>query len=283
MKTTNIYNLPQAFENLANEEYEITPNSYGATTMLKGIREIILTRRYFDNIEQDVSDMVWMILGSAVHKILESHDATGQAETKFMHPLSKSRVTGVIDLYGDGVVEDYKTATVWKVIFGDFEDWRRQGIIYVWLLRKNGVYADKLRFHALLKDWTAREARYKKDYPQHSVWTWRYNVTTDDLIWIEQWLTDKIHRIESMLDMADDDLPQCSVDERWQTPCKYAAMKNGRKSALKVSENKADVEGIGDYVETRNGEARKCMDYCPVRNICKYGRESRAIMPESEI
>ena len=52
-------------------------------------------------------------------------------------------------------------------------------------------------------------------------------------------------------------------------------MKTGRKTALRVSETRDEVEGIGDYVEVREGEARKCRDYCPVRDICKYGREAQ--------
>lgn len=283
MKITNIYDLPKAFENIANEEYVITPNSYGATTLLKGVREIILQRRHNDDVEQDVSDMVWMILGSAVHKILESHDKTGQAETKFTWDVSKSRVSGVIDLYGDGMVEDYKTASVWKVIFGDFTDWKRQGLIYTWLLRKHGIYTDKLRFHALLKDWSARDAKYKKDYPQHSVWTWEYDVTTDDMIWADHWIEDKIARIEAAYDLTDDELPQCSPEERWQTPDKFAAMKHGRKSALKLGDTYDEVAGLGDYVEVRHGEARKCMDYCPMRDICKYGREAQGQRDKEDI
>lgn len=283
MKITNIYNLPPALVKAATSDYEPTENSYGATTLLKGVREILLTRRHWDEIEEDVSDLVWAILGQAVHKLAEEHDTTGQAETKFKWPVSQSHVTGVIDLYGDGVIEDYKTCSVWKVIYGDFTDWRKQGVIYAWLLRKHDIYIGKLRFHALIKDWSSRDARYKKDYPPHSMWTWEYDVTTDDILWAERWLGDKIARIEAMYDMPDEELPQCSPDERWQSPTTYAAMKKWRKTALRVSETRADVEGIGDYVEERPGEARKCKDYCPVRDICKYGREAQGVRDKDEI
>ena len=284
MKITNIYNLPPALVKACEDTYEPTADSYGATTLLKGVREILLTRRHWDEITQDVSDMVWMILGTAVHSLAERHDTTGQAETKFKAPMgARSQVTGVIDLYGDGVIEDYKTCSVWKVIFGDFTDWKRQGVIYTWLLRQYGIYIGKLRFHALIKDWNARDARFKPDYPPHSMWTWEYNVTTDDIKWADAWLLDKVSRIEAMVDLPDDELPQCSPDERWQTPTKYAAMKKGRKTALRVSESRDEVEGIGDYVEVREGEARKCRDYCPVRDICKYGREAQGQRTKEDI
>ena len=289
MKITNIYGLPPALVAAATDSYEPTMDSYGATTLLKGVREILLTRRHWDEISQDVSDMVWAILGKAVHSLAEEHDITGQAETKFKAPMgARSQVSGVIDLYGedangDGVIEDYKTCSVWKVIYGDFEDWRKQGIIYAWLLRQHGIYIGKLKFHALIKDWSSRDARYKKDYPPHSMWTWEYDVTTEDIKWADIWLLDKISRIEAMVDMADDELPQCSPEERWQSPTTYAAMKQGRKTALRVSETREDVEGIGDYVEVREGEARKCKDYCPVRDICEYGRRAQGVRDKEDI
>ena len=31
-------------------------------------------------------------------------------------------------------------------------------------------------------------------------------------------VVDKVSRIEAMVDLPDDELPQCSPDERWQTP-----------------------------------------------------------------
>ena len=64
----------------------------------------------------------------------------------------------------EGVVADYKTASVWKVKFRDFEDWRRQGLIYAWLLKQNGFPISRRRFIALLKDHSKTEASRGSDF-----------------------------------------------------------------------------------------------------------------------
>ena len=41
------------------------------------------------------------------------------------------------------------TASVWKVINADFDDWYKQGMMYAWLMIKNGFHVEKVKFHAL--------------------------------------------------------------------------------------------------------------------------------------
>ena len=60
MIITNNLNLPQPLVDMAQSEYKLKPNEYRVTSLLKGIRETILERRHQDEIEQDVSDMIWL-------------------------------------------------------------------------------------------------------------------------------------------------------------------------------------------------------------------------------
>ena len=76
----------------------------------------------------------------------------------------------------------------------------------------------------------------------------------------------------------DDDLPMCSEEDRWYTGDKFAVMKNGRKTALRVFDNEEEAntymaENGGDYIEQRKGEDRKCKDYCLCCHFCKYWNE----------
>ena len=72
MRITNKYGLPQAFVKMAESDYEYRPKRYSVTSILKGIRETLLERRHHNEIEVDVSDMVWALFGTAVHEILAS-------------------------------------------------------------------------------------------------------------------------------------------------------------------------------------------------------------------
>ena len=71
MKITNKLNLPQPFVDAVTREYQYKDKQYSVTAILKDVREILLTRRHNDEIEQDVADMIWLIFGTAVHKVLE--------------------------------------------------------------------------------------------------------------------------------------------------------------------------------------------------------------------
>ena len=78
MIITNELNLPQAFVQMAQrDEYETANNEYRVTSLLKGIRETELERRHSREIKRDVSDMVWLLFGTATHSILEPQDGNG--------------------------------------------------------------------------------------------------------------------------------------------------------------------------------------------------------------
>lgn len=102
MQITNNYNLPRALIDAIEENHTPIDKHYSVTTLLKPVREILLNRRHYNEIKQDVSDMVWLIFGSAVHKIIEEADKTGFAEYKLEElVLDNYYLTGICDLYDE--------------------------------------------------------------------------------------------------------------------------------------------------------------------------------------
>lgn len=285
MRITNKMNLPAAFVAMAEEQREIVDKTYSCTTLLKPVREIILNRRHDAEIENDVSDMIWLLFGTAAHAILEKHDKTGYAEIVMQHTFENGyTLTGKCDLYNAVAesLEDYKTASVWKVLFSDFEDWRRQGLIYAWLLAKLGKPVKQLKFYALLKDWSARDYKLKKlkgeFYPDCAVWTWQYTLQENDLAEIEEFIINKFDEIIIAESQADSEIKLCEPSDRWNKGDTYAICKNGRKTALRVLDTleaaKAwQADNGGDYIETRAGEDKRCMDYCNCCEYCDFWKE----------
>jgi len=140
MKITNKLNLPSAFVNMANEEHEVKDKCYSVTEILSGVREIIFKRRYKNEITQDVSDMINLIFGSAIHHVLEQADKENITEQRLEVEIQDGYyLTGKFDLFNPetATIEDYKSSTVWKIIFGDFEDWKKQGLMYAWQKKRN--------------------------------------------------------------------------------------------------------------------------------------------------
>lgn len=282
MIITNKLNLPQAFVDLVQAEEdnkEHDPKKFGVTTLLKPTREILLSRRH--EIEIDVSDCINKLFGTAFHSLIEKHDKTGMSELELEEKVLDDYVLrGRLDLYDEKEesVIDYKTGTVWKVMFKDFDDWYKQGMMYAWLQSRKGYIVRKVKFYVFLKDWTAREARNKPDYPQSQIYVYEFNVKLSDLIFIEGWLTNKFMSISEQSRLSDDELAPCSDQECWYTGDKWAVYKNvSDAKAQRVFDTREEAEGYlinkmrnQGIVVFRQGEYRKCQDYCEVCNFCKY-------------
>lgn len=283
MKVTNNEGLPSGFYNACLREYEKEEGVYSATEVLKGVTEILLERRHGEEVETDCADMVWMIFGSAVHKVMEDHTVgdTQIAELSLKADCFGSKLKGHLDLYDaeSGAVIDYKTCSVWKVIFGDYTDWKRQGQIYCWLLRENGLEGKSFEVVALMKDHSKRDASLKPEYPKRPVKRIPFEISDKELDEIEKFLALKMELLEMYSKEPDENLPPCEPEERWAKPDTYAVMKTGRKTALRVLESHSEaVEWMeansGDFIEERKGIDKKCTEYCSVCEFCPYWKEN---------
>ena len=58
MKITNKMGLPEALVRAVQREQHNKPGHISVTTLQKGVKEIILTQRHWDEFEMDVADMV---------------------------------------------------------------------------------------------------------------------------------------------------------------------------------------------------------------------------------
>lgn len=278
MIITNKQNLPLAFVNAISPKRHNEPNCFSATTLNKGVKEIVLSDRHFDEIEVDASESVWAVWGQAVHALLESQKDDNFHEEFFKVAVGNSYVTGQVDSYDmeNGIINDWKTASVWKVQFNDFSDWKKQGLTYAWLLTKSGLEVKKCRFVALLKDHSKTKAKTDESYPQSPVYVYEFNVTEKDLAETEQRIWAKVLDIENAYKHSDDEITECTAEERWADDEKWALMKNGRKSAVKLFDNQeeayknADEMGNSFYVEHRKAISRKCKDYCNCKEFCNF-------------
>jgi len=282
MVITNKLGLPAPFVSMAQSDYTLAPNEYRVTSLLKGVRETILERRHGDKIERDVSDMIWLLFGTAVHSVLESHEESADEfkEERIKIQIGDYVLSGKFDLFNavTGTVTDYKTASVWKVIYQTFDDWRRQTLIYCYMLRQIGFDARCAEIIAILKDHSKADAKRKADYPQFPVQKITFDFTEEDFVECEEWLKSKFRDISLAENLPDVELPLCTPEERFNSGEKYAVMKKGRKTALRVLNNEAAAvewihENGGDFIEMRKGTDKKCIDYCSACDFCSYYNE----------
>lgn len=290
MKITNKLNLPQGLVNAVDTEPHNKKGSISATTLIQGVKQIILTQRHWEELEDDVSDRIWALFGTAVHCLLETEGKYDFAEIDMSYKVEGITVTGRIDNYNmkDGIVCDYKTASVYKIKAENFEDWYLQGMIYAWLLRKNNLPVNKCRFIAMLKDHSKTEALRSHEYPQKPVFLYQFDVTEEALEDIETFILQKIKAYNFYKNRADDDIPECTEHERWAKNPTFAVMKKGRKTAVKLFKEAVEATkyaekcGENHYIEFRPGESVRCQSYCLCSTYCNYCK-AHVLCEEQEI
>lgn len=283
MKITNSQSLPEPFVQAVSREYQYKPKRYSVTEILKGTCQVMLERRFSSSVEQDVSDMIWLILGTAVHKVLENAQETDEQikEGKIEIPVGDGyTLSGIFDLYDSKTktVTDYKTASCWKVIYDDWEDYRKQLLMYAYMLRKIGFECENGEIVAILKDHSKSKAKFDCNYPQYPVHKVQFHFTEDDFKEIEDFINNKFEEIKVAEITPVNNLVECSTNERWATDNKYAVMKKGKKTALKLCSSQEEAmnyiadKNLDDnhFIEFRAGENKKCNEYCSVSGLCPF-------------
>lgn len=241
MIITNKFNLPEPIVEAVQNDYEYKDKRYSVTTLLKPIREIMLLRRYNDRCVVDVSDLIWSLFGTAVHSILEnsSHSEHLLREQKIEIKIGEYTLSGRYDLYNtqEQSIIDYKVTSTYKVLKQEFEDYKLQGLIYVYILRQLGYKPKSAKFILFLRDWQSTKAKFDKKYPQSQVYVKEFKFTDEDYKFIEDWLIKRFKEIEIAEKLPDDKLPMCTDEERWNTD---------------------------------KSSDRKCQDYCQCCEFCEY-------------
>lgn len=293
-KITNKLNLPKQLVDLISSDYQPKEHQYSCTTILKPTRQVILERRHNDEIEQDVSEMVWCIFGILAHSVIEnSQEDVGQfKEEKLKVDLSKyckelegyylSGRSDMIDLL-DKCITDWKTASCWKVIYKDFEDWRKEMLIYAWAVKDMGFEIDKAQAIAFLKDHNKTKAKVDSSYPQLPVWVEKFKFTDKDFKDIEEFIKNRFLELKKYEDVPDEELPMCSMEERWNEGDKYIVIKKGNKRATKIHKTLEEAQKHLDNLEKnypnmyeiqkRLGEDKRCLEYCSACEFCLYYQE----------
>jgi len=100
MEITNKHGLPEVFVNAVSNGHKPIPGRYGVNDLVGAPLARRLKMEHWDELEQDVSDMLWMILGSSVHALLQGNaPKESLSEEKLIVAVDGHWVVGVPDLY----------------------------------------------------------------------------------------------------------------------------------------------------------------------------------------
>lgn len=291
-------------------DYDSRENTISATTLLKPTRSIVLALQNKDlDKHVDITDLVSSRMGSAIHslaehawtdrdnltKALTALGVSGLDEKFVINPESYTDdeipvfieqrhekevddfiITGKYDLVLDGEISDYKSTSTWTYIYdSNAEKYAQQGSIYKWLAPEV-ITKDNINIQYIFTDWSSAQARRDPKYPQSRVLTKAYPLWSQEKT--DQFITDKVIQIKTLLDKPQAELPLCTSDELWESDTKYKYFKNPNASrATKVfstfeeaTQRQADDGNVG-IVKTIPGEVKACR-YCNVVDICDQSK-----------
>lgn len=285
MKITNKHNVPETLMALANREYYSKGKSdFSVTEIISPPRIQRLRKKHFEEIEQDVSDMLWSLLGSALHVVAERGQTENHiTEERLYVDVDGVILSGAIDLQKTTdagiVITDYKFTSAWAIRQDKF-DWEAQQNIYAWLVSKaKNEKVVGVQICALIRDWSRREAAVKADYPPAPIQVlelplWPLEKT-------EAYIRERLeaHRNAKVADDWGDELPECSEEERWIRTTQYAVKREGRKTAIRVLDSEEEAKELAEkekgFVEIRKGEAIRCTNnFCGVNQWCSQYQSS---------
>ena len=296
---TNKTGLPQSLvDAITKNTYDLSKvnrDVISVTTLMNPPKIAELQSRHWDKLEQDVADSIWLLLGNAVHAVMERITdkdrlieermyldvETWQVVDKKHLIKGKTYVAGKPDLfdYVEKLIQDYKVTSVWSIIYGKDKEWEEQLNMYAFLFKKLGFEVKKLQIIAILKDWSKYKARMDSKYPQCPA------TVVDVKMWdnakTQAFITERVKLHKASRDMTDDDIEPCSPAERWNRGDTYAVMKNTNKRAVKLHgtlesannhmKNIIAKDAKNTYrVDTRKGADLRCADYCSVNKFCSY-------------
>jgi hypothetical protein len=283
MKITNKFNVPETLVALASRDfYSKGKSDYSVTEIISPPRIQRLRRKHHEEIEQDVSDMLWMLLGTALHVVAERSEVAGHTnEERLSVGIDDIMLSGAIDLQKDDedgiTITDYKFTSAWALM-NDKPEWEQQQNIYKYLVervKRRPVKA--LKICALIRDWSRRDAMNKPSYPQAPIQVIDIPMWTFDRT--EAFIKERVdlHRASKVQDDWDEELTLCTEEERWIRETKYAVKKEGRKTAVRVLDTEEEAKELlatmtekdKGFIEIRKGEAVRCTgNFCGVAQWC---------------
>lgn len=290
MKITNRYNLPAPIIlALERDPYTKGDATFSVTELLDSPQITQLKQRHADEIERDASDMVFSLLGRAVHNLLEEHGKRAGlvAEERLYAEIDGWRISGGIDLQ-DGLITDWKVTTA-KAAFAGKLAWEQQLNCYDWLYtQRHGHQSPGLQICALIRDWQKEKALNQPNYPQAPIKTIPVRLWTpeEQLTFIRERVT--IHAAARAAEAFQEPPPPCTDEERWKRGGTWALIKVGNKRATAIYEDEAEArraqdeaaaaakKGVEYMLDHRPGLPHRCMHYCDVAAFCSQWAEERA-------
>lgn len=280
--------IEDAIRQWFHEKQSPNPSYFRVTELVRPVQQVVLQRRYHDQIEVDVMDLINAWRGTAVHEYLSRYDKLNTLkEIELSVNIGGETVIGHPDYYEDGALVDLKNCKVWSYIYkSNIPEWTDQLNMYKYLLEEHGFPVKSLSIVAIFDDWKPSEARRGGDYPQTRSVVIPIEILPRNAV--VRYMEKRVKELSChiAIDSEPQFLPPCTPDEMWEEPTVYAVMKEGRKSAVKLHTTEQAMNnhihelGAKHYPQVRPGRRIRCEDYCSVSRFCNQFKAYKETMKE---
>lgn len=295
---TNRHGIDEAIYNaVANDPYE-SGGDISVTGLVRPPQMAALEWQHRDELEEDVSERLWALLGQTVHVVLDRAQPDNVlAEEILSTQVEGWTVTGRPDLWrpirgerwedesgrtwSEGEIIDYKVTSVWSFLLGEKPDWTMQLNLYAALYRRHGFPVQKLTISAILRDHIKTKALTDPDYPAIPFMSASVPLWSPERA--EAVLLERV-RLHQDARAGPEHVPECTDADRWARAPKWAVMKAGVQRAKAVRDSEADAEAVlASYergrkpgerfsIEERPGANTRCESYCSVSKWCAQAK-----------
>jgi len=268
--------LTAASEAMERRSANLEKKVIHVTELLNPAHQVRLKDAYQWVDDTEAESRIPAMLGIGFHEYLASleygpHDSC--EEQSIDYHFDDWLIKGTPDWWSQSqsLLRDYKTTSMWSHVFGKRE-WEQQVNLYRWMLAESGHPLDRLEVHAVFTDWKKREVQRNFDLPRkrYQIYQFRPWPIGD----VENFVSTRLRALEAPS-------KECSSAERWERDEHWAVMKTGRKTALKRCDSLPEAQEYRDgivaqnadfYIEHRPGTPARCLDWCPVRSVCDFGK-----------
>ena len=291
MHYTNKYRIPAEVVSAIIRDPYHNPGRISVTSLINSPRIHQLGKRHQDEIVQDVSERLFALYGQIAHGILDrADDYEAFHEERLSVTVKGWQVTGQTDLFkrkadGRHILRDYKFTSVYVSNFDLKPEWVAQVNLYALLWREHNFAVDQAQIVALYRDWRRMEAERRQSYPP-PVQIFEVPLRNQDAAW--HYLNHRVFLHQNAEELPDELLPHCTPEEQWRREEKWAVMKKGRKTAVRVLDNEDTALQLaeslkGGYVQHRPALPTRCLYFCQVQDFCNQFQEEKETIdvPES--
>ena len=262
---------------LASDNYDHDPNTISATSLIKPLRQIVLSARVPEDVTPvDLVNLVPSRMGSAIHDAIERSwkdnyqialDHLGYPkkviekirinpkpeelqdgqipiylEQRAYKQVGKFLISGKYDFIGDGRVEDFKSTSTFTAMNNtNDEKYIWQGSIYRWL-NPDIITKDEMAIQFIFTDWSKAKAMQDPKYPQQRIQ--QRILPLKSISETDTFVKRKLAQIEQYWDADEKAIPPCTDADLWRSEPVFKYYKNPEKRSrsTKNFDNRHDAQ-----------------------------------------